>query len=150
VPLSWLLYFFTLLVTACNSLNGFGGEMKFYDKCPKYLSAHSTMREMVSFAWSSIDGRVTIIVSLFSIVLGVLFFVGFLPNIELVNHVWLLFIPVLLCISFIRMRLYTYSDDWFSIVCYFPIMLVVLSIPLDINIGDIVCYIRLYLNRLID
>jgi|GEM_PF-3266298 len=124
--------------------------MKFRNKYPRYLSMDSTMSEVFLFAWNSIDGQVTILVSLLSVVFGVLFALDFLPKMEFVNHIWLLLMPVILIFSFLRMRLYTYSDDWFSIICYFLVMLVALSIPFYLNIGDIVCHIQLYLIQSID
>jgi len=120
--------------------------MKFRKKQPRYLSMDSTMREVFLFACSSVDGLITIFVSFFSFIFACLFALDLIPNNRVVVYQFLFFVPILLPFFFIRARKDTYSDDRFAAACHVLVMLVVLSIPFNVSIGELLCQLKAYVS----
>jgi len=116
----------------------------------KFLSAESTFRELVSFICSSVDGLITLLISLACFSLGIAYLIDFLPENDLIEPVTLTLTPAVLFFSFIQIRLNTHSDDWFSIICYIPAMLVISSISFHKAIGELLCDTIACLKHLID
>jgi len=121
--------------------------MKFRQKQSKYLSANSTMREVFSFACSSVDGLMTMFVSFFSFIFACLFALDLIPNNGVVVYQFLFFVPILFPFFFIRARIDTYSDDRFAAACHILVMLVALGIPFNVSIGEILCKLQEYFLR---
>jgi len=120
--------------------------MKVRQKQPKYLSADSTMRELFSFACSSVDGLMTMFVSFLSFIFACLFALDLIPNNGVVTYQFLFFVPILLPFFFISARMDTYSDNRFAAAGHILVMLVVLGIPFNVSIGEILCKLQEYLN----
>jgi len=121
--------------------------MKFRRKQPKYLSANSTMGEFFSFACNSVDGIITMLVSFLSFVFACLFALDLIPNNGMVVYQFLFFVPILFPFFFIRARIDTYSDDRFAAACHILVMLVALSIPFNVSIGEILCNLQEHFLR---